>query len=89
MDTKDFFACLSEFILDPKTFYKFRHYQPKALVDTIKIVMHNKRMKFGDIIPCQLTGMAMGMLPIIHLADLYIDIHKEKEIIPSLHYSVL
>ncbi|KAL7525345.1 hypothetical protein ACHAXR_000963, partial [Thalassiosira sp. AJA248-18] len=61
--TQDCIARLSEFLLKASTYNKFQNYSPKALIDAIKIVMLNNRMRFGDIIVRQLIGIAMGMSP--------------------------
>ena len=54
IDTEDCISRLSTFLLDTETQAKFPHYNPKALIAAIKIVIRNNIMKFGDIF-CQTT----------------------------------
>ena len=81
IDTEDCIAALSDFLLSRIQTAKFTHYSPRALIEAIKIVMRNNRMRFGDIIVKQLRGIAMGMSPAPSIANLYVAIHELKSIL--------
>ena len=81
IDTEDCIASLSTFLLSRLQTTKFSHYSPRALIEAIKIVMRNNRMRFGDIIVQQLRGIAMGMFPAPSIANLYVAIHELKSIL--------
>ena len=51
--------------------------------------MRNNCMRFGDLIVRQLVGIAMGMSPAPSIANLYVAIHKQKELLQFLGSSVL
>ena len=61
---------LLEYLFWPETRKKYLQYNPKALREAIMIVMHNNRMRFGDIIAKQILGIAMGMSPAPTIANL-------------------
>ena len=46
-------------------------------------------MKFGDIFAHQISGIAMGMSPAPTIANLFVAIHEEAEILDWLKTSVL
>ena len=50
IDTDTCIKRLSDFLLSDATKKKFEHYNAKALIEALKLVMYNNRMKFGDII---------------------------------------
>ncbi|KAL7527818.1 hypothetical protein ACHAWF_002316, partial [Thalassiosira exigua] len=81
IDTEDCIARLEQYLLDPATQLQFPHYPAKALVEAIKIIMRNNRMKFGDIIVKQLIGIAMGMAPAPTIANLFVALHENKELL--------
>jgi hypothetical protein len=81
IDTEDCIDALSDFLLSKIQTAKFTHYSPRALIEAIKIVMRNNRMRFGDIIVKQLRGIAMGMSPAPSIANLYVAIHELKSIL--------
>ena len=74
---------LSSFLLSDETRKKFSHYPAKALLEALTLVMCNNRMKFGDIIAHQISGIAMGMAPAPTIANLFVAIHEASDI---LHY---
>ena len=54
-----------------------------ALVEALTLVMKNNRMKFGDIIIQQLTGIAMGMSPAPAIANLFVAIFETEILLPA------
>ena len=64
-------------------------YSATALLEAIKLVMFNNRMRFGDIIVQQLSGIAMGMSPAPTIANLYVAIYEEMHILKFLPSPVL
>ena len=89
IDTQDFISRLSNFLLDPETMFKYPHYPAKALVEALALVMKNNRMRFGDIIAQQLTGIAMGMAPAPVIANLYVALFEKDIILPRFKYAYL
>ncbi len=89
IDTEDCIKQLSEYLINPATLQQFKHFPLEALIEAIKIVMQNNRMRFGDIIVRQLVGIVMGMSPAPTLANLYVALHEEKEILPFLKTNLL
>jgi hypothetical protein len=63
------------------------HHQPywKAL----ELVMFNNRMRFGDIIVKQVSGIAMGMSPAPTIANLYVAIYEEMHVLKYVPSTVL
>ena len=76
-------ARLLIYLRDPATRKRFPHYDPDMLIDAIKIVMYNSRMRFGDIIVCMICGVAMGMAPATPLANLFMAIAESSGILPA------
>ena len=81
IDTADCIARLSAFLLGEETQAQFPHYPAKALVEAIKLVMTNNRMRFGDIVVKMTRGIAMGMSPAPTIANLYFAIHESTNIL--------
>ena len=50
--------------------------------------MHNNRMRFGDLIFHQIRGVAMGMSPAPTIANLYVAIYEESNILPLLDKNI-
>ena len=67
--------CLSNYLSDPETSSKFG-FSPEAL-EAIKLVMHNTRLRFGDVIVKQVSGIAMGMSPAPTIANLLVAIYDK------------
>jgi hypothetical protein len=59
-----------------------------ALLEAIEIVMFNNRMRFGDIIVKQLSGIAMGMSPAPTIANLYVAIYEEMHVLNFIPLTV-
>jgi hypothetical protein len=53
-----------------------------AIIDAMKLVMLNNRMRFSDLIFHQIRGLAMGMSPAPTLANLYVAIYEQSKVIP-------
>ena len=79
---------LSKYLYSLETWFRFKHYTPEALIEAIKLVMCNNRMKFGDIFVCQVSGIAMGMSPAPTIANLYIAIYKQCHFLKYLETSL-
>ena len=88
IDTENCIGRLSEYLLKSDTQKRFPHYPAKALVEAIEIVMRNNRMRFGDLIAKQIRGIAMGMSPAPPIANIYVALHEEEEILPLLRTCV-
>ena len=56
----------------------------KALIEALTLVMLNNRMRFGDIIVKQLSGIAMGMSPAPTIANLFVAIYETTHVIPYI-----
>lgn len=72
---------LAEYLRRPDTQAKFPHYHPEALIEALGLVMRNNRFKFGDVLVKQIKGIAMGMSPAPPIANLFVAIHEEKEVL--------
>ena len=81
IDTQDCIARLSVFLLGKETQAQFPQYPAKVLVEAIKLVMTNNRMRFGDIIVKMIKGITMGMSPALALVNLYFTIHESANIL--------
>ena len=86
--TEDCISTLDTFLQDPNTYRRFKHYHPSALIEAITIVMRNNRMRFGDVIAHQISGIAMGMSPAPTIANLYVAIHEALKILQYLEDSI-
>ena len=90
IDTDDCIMRLTTYLSDTDTQTRFPHYDPTSLLEALTIVMHNNRMRFGDITVCQKRGIAMGMSPAPSIANLYVSIYEQTHIqhhfTPHLHY---
>ena len=89
IDTSDCITRLSTYLRDPSTTRRFTHYSPDCLIDAITIVMLSNRMRFGDIIAKQIRGIAMGMAPAPSIANLYVAIHEQANLLTFLTSNVL
>ncbi|KAL3763565.1 hypothetical protein ACHAW5_008108, partial [Stephanodiscus triporus] len=59
------------------------------LLEALELVMFNNRMRFGDIIVKQLSGIAMGMSPAPTIANLYVAIYEELHVLKYIPLPVL
>ncbi len=62
---------------------------PKALLKAMELVMYNNRMRFGDLIVKQLSGIAMGMSPAPTITNLYVAIYEQSHILQYIPQVVL
>ena len=90
IDTEECLLRLQTFLEDPITLKRYPHLHPQALIEALHIVMHNNRMKFGDLLVHQHKGIAMGMAPAPSIANLFVAIYEEAHIptfpSSSLHF---
>ncbi|KAL7525089.1 hypothetical protein ACHAWF_003257, partial [Thalassiosira exigua] len=89
IDTEDCIDRLSNFLWDAHTNMTFPHYRPSTLLSAIALVMHNNRMRFGDIFVRQLSDIAMGMSPAPTIANLFVAIHEAAEVLQYLDTCLL
>lgn len=90
INTEDCLHRLESFLSLPATIEKYPHLAPRALIEALNIVMHNNRMKFGNMFVRQHKGIAMGMAPAPSIANLFVAIYEEAHVSPfpssSLHF---
>jgi hypothetical protein len=79
---------LSNYLIDPNISSRFG-YSPAALLDAIKLVMENNRMRFGDVIVKQVSGIAMGMSPAPTIANLFVAIYEKTHVLQYVPHVVL
>ena len=89
IDTDKCIAIISEFLKRPATYMKFQHYPSNTLIEALVLVTKNNRMRFGDILLKQLTGIAMGMSPAPTIANLFVAIHEQLCILQVLKLSIM
>jgi hypothetical protein len=82
IDTTQCLNRLETYLTTPSTKEQFPHISTTALIEALHIVMHNNRMKFGDIFTHQHKGIAMGMAPAPSIANLFVGIYENTHIIP-------
>jgi hypothetical protein len=73
-------ARLLEYLSSPEISSKYG-FSPKALLEALTLVMLNNRMRLGDIIVKQLSGIAMGMLPAPTIANLFMAIYENTHVL--------
>jgi len=88
INTNDCLERLSSYLSNQEVILKYG-YSAKALLEAIELVMFNNRMRFGDIIVKQLSGIAMGMSPAPTIANLYVAIYEEMHILQFLPSPIL
>ncbi len=82
IDTTECINRLTTILTDPTSVNKYQHLKPKAVIEALHLVVHNNRMKFGNLIAHQHKGIAMGMASAPSIANLFIAIYKETHIPP-------
>ena len=55
-----------------------------AVTQAMEIIMWNNRMQLGDLVFHQICGVAMGMSPAPTIANLYVAIYEQAQILPLL-----
>ena len=88
IDTADCLARLTGYLSQEEVSGKYR-FSSTALLEAIELVMLNNRMRFGDIIVKQISGIAMGMSPAPTIANLYVAIYEELHVLKFLPSPVL
>ena len=88
INTADCMARLTEYLSKKEVSCRYG-FSPAALLEAIELVMFNNRMRFGDIIVKQLSGIAMGMSPAPTIANLYVAIYEEMHVLEYLPSPVL
>jgi hypothetical protein len=79
---------LSNYLTDPNVSSKFGYF-PEALLDAIKLVMENNRMRFGNVIVKQVSGIAMGMSPAPTIANLFVATYEKTHVLQYVPHVVL
>ena len=88
INTTQCIARLSDYLSSPEISSKYG-FSPKALLEALTLVMLNNRMWFGDIIVKQLSRIAMGMLPALPIANLFVAIYENTHILSYIPHVVL
>jgi len=80
INTEDCITRLSTYLTDHETTRRFPHLHPTPLIEAIQLVMHNNRMRFGNVVARQYKGIAMGMSPAPSIASLYVGIYEDEHL---------
>jgi len=88
INTTQCIARLSDYLSSPEISSKYG-FSPKALLEALTLVMLNNRMRFGDIIVKQLSGIAMGMSPAPTITNLFVAIYENTHILSYIPHVVL
>jgi hypothetical protein len=88
INTEDCLTRLTEYLSKPEISEKYGFSSP-ALLEAIELVMFNNRMRFGDIIAKQISGIAMGMSPAPTISNLYMAIYEEIEVLKFIPLFIL
>lgn len=76
INTEECLQRLESFLSLLATIEKYPHLAPRVLIEALHIVMHNNRMKFGNMFVRQHKGIAMGMAPAPSIANLFVAIYE-------------
>ena len=88
INTAQCISCLFEYLSSPEITSKYG-FNSKALIEALTLVMLNNRMRFGDIIIKQLSGIAMGMSSAPRIANLFMAIYETTHVLPYIPQAVL
>jgi hypothetical protein len=80
--------CLSGY-LSNKEVSQVYEFLSEALLEALELVMLNNRMRFGDIIVKQISGIVMGMSPAPTIANLYMVVSEEAHVLKYIPSVVL
>jgi hypothetical protein len=83
INTADCMARLTEYLSKEEVSSRYG-FSATALLEALELVMFNNRMRFGDIIVKQLSGIAMGMSPAPTIANLYVAIYEEMHVLQHI-----
>ena len=67
----------------------FTNVRFQDLMEAIRIVIKNNRMKFGDIFAKQIKGIAMGMSPSPPIANIFIAIYENEKVLGKFDDCIL
>ena len=68
-------------VYPPQTSPQYPHLSPQAVAMALSLVVHNNRMRFGDMIVWQHKGIMMEMSPTPTIVNLYMLINEKEHII--------
>ncbi|KAL7525018.1 hypothetical protein ACHAWF_001173, partial [Thalassiosira exigua] len=88
IDTDECLNRLSRYLRSDACKTTYPHLRVEALIKALTIVMRNNRMRFGNLVVLQLLGIAMGMAPAPTIANLFVALHEEAEILHWLKICV-
>ncbi len=88
INTTDCMARLTKYLSKEEISGKYG-FSATALLEALDLVMYNNRMRFGDIIVKQLSGIVMGMSPAPTIANLYVAIYEEMHLLKHIPQPVL
>jgi hypothetical protein len=88
INTEDCLTRLTGYLSKPEISGKYG-FSSTALLEAIELVMFNNRMRFGDIIAKQKSGIAMGMSPAPTISNLYMAIYEEMQVLKFLPLIIL
>ena len=85
IDTNIAMARISAYLRDEATQKRFPHYNARALIAALEIVMRNNLTKFGDTHWNQLSGTAMGKPPAPPFASIFEGLNEMEVLIEFSH----
>ena len=88
INTEDCLVRLTNYLSKKEISCKYG-FSSRALLEAIELVMFNNRMRFGDIIVRQISGIAMGMSPAPTISNLYMAIYEETHVLKFLPSPIL
>jgi hypothetical protein len=89
INTADCLAQLSGYLLNSSEISSMYGFSSTALLEALELVMFNNRMRFGDIIVKQISGIAMGMSPAPTITNLYVAIYETAHVLQYIPLVVL
>ena len=89
INTEECIARIKQYPWLPGTHFRFYHKHPRAIIAAMARVMRNNRMRFWDLVIHQIKGIAMGMLPALTIANLFVPIYEAEHIVPKIESYLL